>query len=146
MMGRCYSEKFHEQFPSYKDVTVCERWHCFQNFCEDIKNLHGYDNWINNSGYELDKDTLCEKMNIKPKIYSPETCMFISKNNNVSESTSRKNLTGLTYEGISPTGERYEFTNISEFATIHELNHSLVNACIKGTRKHHKNWMFNVKE
>lgn len=146
MMRRCYSEKFHMKFPSYIGVTTCKRWHCFQNFCEDIQYLFGYNEWKNNTGYEIDKDILCEKLNIIPKIYSPETCMFIKKENNVSESTSRKNLTGLTYIGISPGGKEYEFTNQSNFAEKHNLNSSLISSCIYKTRKHHKNWTFKVKE
>src|SRR5690606_7744039 len=105
MLNRCYSEKLHESNQSYKSVIVCNRWHCFQNFCDDIQLLIGYEEWKTGSGYELDKDILCEKLSISPKIYSLETCMFISKRENISESTSRKNLTGLTYIGTSPSGE-----------------------------------------
>ena len=35
---------------------------------------------------ELDKDILCEKLNIYPKIYSPETCMWITKRENIKSS------------------------------------------------------------
>lgn len=145
MIRRCYSEKFLNEYPSYKGVTVCERWHNFQKFCEDIKCLRGYDEWKSELGYELDKDILCDKLNIYPKIYSPETCMFISKKENVSESTSRKNLTGLSYIGISPDGKEYEFTNQQNFAKLHNLRTSLVSACINNRRNHHKGWTFKVK-
>lgn len=91
MISRCYSSRTHKRSPTYKDVIVCERWHCFQNFCEDIKELNGYEQWINSGGYELDKDIICEKENIIPKIYSPDTCMFVKKCENLSESTSRNN-------------------------------------------------------
>lgn len=91
MMTRCYSERSHKENSTYKDVTVSERWHCFQNFCDDISQLQGYSDWKNNDGYELDKDIICESNNIIPKIYSLETCMFIKKSENLSESTSRNN-------------------------------------------------------
>jgi hypothetical protein len=91
MISRCYSERIHKKSPTYANVAVCDRWHCFQNFCEDIQLLHGYDNWKNNKGYELDKDIICERDKISPKIYSPETCMFVTKFENLSESTTRNN-------------------------------------------------------
>ncbi len=91
MISRCYSKRTQQRSPTYKDVNVCERWHCFQNFCEDIKNLNGYEDWKNLDGYELDKDIICEGRKIIPKIYSPETCVFVKKKENLSESTSRNN-------------------------------------------------------
>ena len=97
-------------------------------------------------GYELDKDILCQNMNISPKIYSPQTCMFISKKENISEATSRRNLTGLTYIGFSPEGNEYEFKNQMEFALNHNLSNGLVSACINKTRDQTKGWTFKVKE
>lgn len=91
MMTRCYSERAHEESPTYKDVSVCNRWHNYQNFCEDIQELDGYDNWKNNNGYELDKDIICESRGIFPKIYSSSTCKFVRKTENISESTTRHN-------------------------------------------------------
>lgn len=70
MMQRCYDIKYHEKYPTYKNVTVCEEWHCFQNFAA----------WFDNNyrpefmkGWCLDKDLLTKG----DKIYSPETCCFI---------------------------------------------------------------------
>lgn len=91
MMSRCYSERVHKESPTYEGVTVCDRWHCFQNFCEDIQRICGYDDWKVNNGYELDKDIICEQKRIIPKIYSAETCMFVKKSENLSESTTRNN-------------------------------------------------------
>jgi hypothetical protein len=55
MLRRCYSDKYHQRQPSYKDCRVCNEWHCFQNFAE----------WFNNNWYEvegqrmhIDKDIL----------------------------------------------------------------------------------------
>lgn len=145
MLRRCYSENFHTNNPTYRGVTVCKEWLCFQNFCNDIQKIDGYNEWKNNSGYELDKDVICEKKQIHPKIYSPETCMFISKKDNSSESTTRRNLTGLTYIGVSPNGKEYEFNNQKKFAEENNLNGGLINACVHKRRRHHKNWKFYIK-
>ncbi len=69
MLRRCYSEKFHEDFPTYKECE-CERLLCLQDFGK----------WHNKNYYEiegevicLDKDILCKGN----KIYSPETCIYV---------------------------------------------------------------------
>ena len=68
---RCYNDK-DSNYNAYgaKGVTVCEEWHNFQNFCEFFYK-YKKDDW------ELDKDILCNINNIKPKYYSPETCIFL---------------------------------------------------------------------
>lgn len=70
MLERAYCLKYKEKHPTYKNVTVCEEWHNFQNFAEWY-----YSNY--NSDYmkwwELDKDILIRGN----KIYSPETCCFV---------------------------------------------------------------------
>ena len=71
MLRRCYSEKSFIRRPTYKDVTVCEEWHNFQTFVKWYE-----ENYI--EGFHLDKDLL-SKGN---KIYSPETCCFISLEDN----------------------------------------------------------------
>lgn len=81
MLIRCYLETS----PDYhrygaKGVTVCDRWLRFDNFAEDVKSLEGYEDWINNKQYALDKDKKAIKG--QPKIYSPETCCFLSFSEN----------------------------------------------------------------
>ncbi|UTQ79861.1 DNA-binding domain protein [Vibrio phage vB_VnaS-L3] len=70
MLQRCYSDKLHARCPTYADCTVCSEWHNFQNFAKWF-----YENYPNDgSSYELDKDLKV----IGNKVYSPETCMFVS--------------------------------------------------------------------
>lgn len=84
MIWRCYAKGD----GCYKGVTVCERWHNFQWFCEDIKKLDGYQNWVEyhagirpNGIMELDKDYKARPG--EPKQYSPETCCFLTKRDNL---------------------------------------------------------------
>lgn len=81
MIARCYMTKQGKQmFSGYKGVTVCERWHNFQYFCNDLPALHGYKSWRDNPGeFELDKDYSHRR------IYSPDTVAFISKSDNARE-------------------------------------------------------------
>lgn len=81
MLRRCYDEKQLERNKgkSYVNCTVCERWFDYSNFATDIITLPGYENWLNQSCYCLDKDTI----NPGNKIYSKEYCCFIPSTENV---------------------------------------------------------------
>ena len=72
MLQRCYDPYFLNKYPTYRDCIVCEEWHNFQNFAK----------WYDENYYEigeeimsLDKDILVKGN----KIYSPETCVFVSQ-------------------------------------------------------------------
>lgn len=75
MLERCYDPKLHNKFSTYKDCTVSEEWHNFQNFAK----------WHDENYYEvegekmhLDKDILLKGN----KHYSEETCVFVPQNIN----------------------------------------------------------------
>ena len=72
MLRRCYSKKFHEKKPTYLGCTVCKEWLTFSSFREWMITQ----DW---KGKELDKDLLFEGN----KMYSPETCVFVSREANV---------------------------------------------------------------
>lgn len=67
MLGRCYSAKCQERRPTYLGCTVSEDWLTFSNF----KAWMVQQNWKDN---QLDKDLLFEGN----KVYSPETCVFVT--------------------------------------------------------------------
>lgn len=69
MMGRCYSEATRARHPAYADVSVCKRWHNFQNFCADVTNMMNHDR----DGFALDKDLLL----LGNREYGPEACSFV---------------------------------------------------------------------
>jgi hypothetical protein len=71
MLRRCYSEKNKRWNPAYSGCTVSPQWHSFSEFKR----------WMSQQDYEgndLDKDLLFPGN----KIYSPETCIFISQSLN----------------------------------------------------------------
>lgn len=68
MITRCYSTRFKNRNKTYKDCAVCDEWLTFSTFS----------GWMITQdwrGKELDKDVLVQGN----KIYSPETCLFVSK-------------------------------------------------------------------
>ena len=71
MLTRCYSRKYLEKYPTYKNCGVCEKWLIFSNFR----------NWMEKQDWKdkhLDKDLILPNN----KVYSPETCVFVSNKTN----------------------------------------------------------------
>lgn len=96
VLERCYSEKHIKKFPSYKDVTVCKKWHNFQNFAQWFE-----ENYV--EGFELDKDILVKGN----KIYSPETCCFVPREINTLF-MKNNNRRGKLPVGVCKLGNRFK--------------------------------------
>ena len=84
MHARCYNEK-HKAYKNYGliGIIVCERWHKFEFFLDDVIELLNFEKMIYDYNYELDKDLIPAVYPVYPKIYSPETCVFLSKQDNL---------------------------------------------------------------
>ena len=90
MMKRCYSEK--DQRGYLGKCEVDDRWKCFEHFLTDLKNLQGFQEWLDgskNSYYSsnLDKDFY----KIDNNIYSRHYCRFLPQGYN--KSLGKKNKT-----------------------------------------------------
>lgn len=70
------TEKYWSKYPTYIGTTVDDKWRTLSNFANDIKELDGYNEWVDSAGkmMMLDKDTIIEGN----KHYSKDTCRFIS--------------------------------------------------------------------
>lgn len=144
MFQRCYGY-------GNSGAIVYEEWCSFQVFCSDIKKLKGYSLWNEDScNIHLDKDVICERDGIIPKVYSLNTCMFITAKENMDESRHRcisAHLTGDIYIATRINdGYIEEFINQSKFARDNNLSQGHIGACLRGERKTHKGWKFNIKE
>jgi len=66
MLERAYSARFHENNPTYINVTVCNEWHSFRSF----RNW-----WLANyrDGWQIDKDML----SVGNREYGPDLCMYV---------------------------------------------------------------------
>jgi len=67
MLSRCYSEIYQNRYPTYIGCSVCDEWLTFSNFKK----------WMETKDFEgkqLDKDLKVAGN----KVYSPNTCMFVS--------------------------------------------------------------------
>lgn len=88
IMSRCYNVNDKNYiFYGAKGVKICNEWK--DNPIAFIK--WGLANgW--KKGLSIDKDIICNKLNIYPKVYSPLTCIFLPRKKNTSFSRSRNNI------------------------------------------------------
>lgn len=93
MLKRCYCSKYKIKEPTYKDCTTSEEWLSFMNFRAWVLQQ----DW---EGKSLDKDILL----VGNKLYSAETCAFVSNevNNFVNTGLHRTSSDGLPI-GVSKT-------------------------------------------
>ena len=84
MLSRCYNQS-DNNYVNYgaQGVRVADRWLMFENFLRDLPSLPGYFEYIKNpSKYNLDKDYKQQGIPKNQRVYSVETCMFISIGDN----------------------------------------------------------------
>lgn len=149
IMERCYSEKFHKRSPTYINCKVCDRWHDYQNFCEDLPKIEGYELWLNNDNIHLDKDI--KSKHLENKEYSIDTCKFVTPIENNCAIINKKNIdietkTMKTMKKCIAVRieDEYseEFFNIRGFSRKYSLNPSNVRKVLNGEMNQTKGWTF----
>ena len=147
MLQRCYSDKFHERNPTYKDCTVCDRWLVFANFIEDLPLIEGYELWRDNpnTGVSLDKDSKVKGN----KVYSLDTVKFMSKSDNTKEQVERCGSSFINDINRKPPKKVMAIslteTKVLVFKSMRQaekfgFNHSNISVCCNGERKTHKGY------
>ncbi len=126
MITRCYSKKSHKINPTYIDCEVCEEWQDYQNFAQWYDENHPDDGL----SYDLDKDILSNG----DKIYSPSTCLFVSRERNNIKAVAK------THRFISPGGIEVNIYNLLRFCKLNNINYSSMSSVSRGTMKEHKGW------
>lgn len=85
MLKRCYSGNY----PTYANVTVCDRWLVYANFLEDLPLIEGYELWLNSEEMiSLDKDL--KQQGVENKVYSLDTVKFVTQSENSKEVHERR--------------------------------------------------------
>lgn len=75
MKNRCNNSWKNGKNKSYIWVTYSNDWNKFQNFYNDMAGT--WFKWA-----ELDKDILCNRLKIEPKRYWPDTCLWVTREQN----------------------------------------------------------------
>lgn len=84
MMSRCYDINC-QSYEHYgaKGVTVCEEWHDLKRFLVTIQEVPNFSKFYKEpQKYFLDKDYLQSNVPIGERVYSPQTCMFLTMYDN----------------------------------------------------------------
>ncbi|MGL5904775.1 MAG: hypothetical protein ACRCZO_18975 [Cetobacterium sp.] len=144
MLGRCY-RKTDVRYKTYggAGVTVHPSWFLFSNFKD----------WFDKNyveGFQLDKDFLA----VGNKIYSVETCKFVSSKENSKEFNARRDnayLLGSKHHNSKPK-EHYKTkgTTIRDFKKICRVqkwnfDNFEKTEISKDSSKRHKKWFFIEK-
>lgn len=129
MLERCYCPTYHKRAPHYIVCSVDVVWHNFQNFAKWWE-----DNVPGDYGavrYHLDKD----KRVPGNRVYSPETCCFLTMEENISLSKIKD------YTFVSPKGEVVHIRNMTSFAKRNGLTRENMSKIWRGLRDSHKGWV-----
>lgn len=151
MLQRCYSPKWHKKHPTYTECEVCEEWQEFQIFADWFEENYPRDG----ACYDLDKDIRV----LGNKIYSPDTCKFVTREENVSFSSrgesydeSRPSLPKRKrnpiptykvrepYSIVNPDGEVIYFVGITKFARENKMTISCLQKLRDGKFSHYRGW------
>ena len=131
MLARCYNPDCKE-YVSYgaKGIVVCDRWHRFDYFAQDVQELPGYTAWrADHTRYQLDKDYLAATY------YGPSSCVWIPSSHN-------KSYRSRGIEGTAPDGSVHYHVSACQLAEQHDLQASKISLVANGERPHHKGWTF----
>ena len=127
-----------------KGVTVCEKWLDFEGFLDDVDKIPGFDE----DRYVSDKLSLDKDREWGNKLYSLETCRFLTpEENNTIKPNQQYQIVGYSPEKVT-----YHFHSANAFAKEHNLNYTSIIKCAKNEtgQIHHKGWQFclldNYKE
>lgn len=118
MMHRCYNINAKDyKYWGGSGVTVDPRWHNFTNFYHDAKLLPGFTNkYFHPHDYQLDKDYLQFGVPKNQKVYSKDTCIWISKEDN-SMIMTRENGNKTGYMGV------YQAYNGAYYCIVNKVNY-----------------------
>jgi len=117
MMSRCYNNN-DKNYKIYGGlgVKVCDRWHDFNNYKNDVKIMYGYNLFISNPNmYQLDKDYIQLILPIYMRVYSPETCIWLDKYSNCTLLINKYNTTfnGVVYDSSGAYALLFNANNCS---------------------------------
>lgn len=130
MIQRCENPN-HAAYARYggRGIKVCERWHKFENFYEDM-------------GDRPEGLTLERRNNEKG--YYPENCYWATQKE---QSNNRRPLScgpnkQHWFIAINPNGKKVRSISQHKFALQYGMASSNISKCLSGRRKSHKGWTF----
>jgi hypothetical protein len=138
LMYRCYKDTNHNfKYYGGKGVAVCDRWKVFSNFYEDLPRVEGFNlKLIKEDKITLDKD--CKQVGVKYKVYSLETCAFVT----LREQGYYRENNEIAIIGTHKDGVIEWARSAREFARKHAIDPSSITKVLKGKLRQSKGWKF----
>ncbi|MED3552534.1 hypothetical protein [Cytobacillus praedii] len=137
MIARCYYKSHtHYKYYGAKGVTVDDRWHEFWNFVEDVDNHLENGHLLYETGYHLDKDVK------GGKIYSLETCVVLSKEENekISRGKNKRKVVAFNND------ETIEFESMINASQILKVARTSIESCVKRGNCHKSGYYFKYAD
>ena len=141
MLRRCYAR---DDGAYQEETNVCERWHIFHNFLEDLPKIEGYGLWKSNPNQRiaLDKDIRGNGA----RLYSLDNCCFVTDVENTKEKNTRKPPKTRPIIGVNiETGEIIRFDTTSLLTKHGFTRSSVMNVC-NGKSKQHRGYKWYWEE
>lgn len=144
MLSRCYDKTAHNyKWYGALGVFVCERWHVLTNFIEDVQKLP---NWKHKvaawNDYSLDKDYYSSNC------YSPDTCLWLSKEENAIYAQATN-----VVRATAPDGKTTTYVSISECARRIGMSKSSLHRKVtgqegevRGNNVSFQGWQFEITD
>ena len=132
MLSRCYNpvDIGYSRYGG-NGVTVCKRWHNYQNYAEDFIaacNEIGVDPY--STKMQWDKDLKGRK----GKEYNPDVMTLVTHSVNSIEANAR------TFYFTNPSGKHIRIYNLTEYCKDKELTRTSMVRVHNGKHRHHKGW------
>lgn len=128
MLSRCENPSFREyKYWGGRGITVCDEWHKFENFYEDMglrPKGTSLDRWPNNEGN-----------------YKSTNCRWATTKEQRSNQRDRRDQRWF-FAYNENTGEWDEDNNQHKLAKRWNLSNANISACLHGKQKTHKGWIF----
>ena len=112
MIARC-TKPHHKEFYAYGElgIAISDTWMNFDIFNYDIRQLFQFDKFYNNPyNYQLDKDYLQLAIPKYQRIYSKDTCIFLSNRDNTNLRIIENKLLNINsskYYGVALIKDKY---------------------------------------
>lgn len=143
MISRCY-EINNKQYHVYggKGVTVDKRWLNFSNYFEDCLEIEGFDvKKLEEGLIFLDKDK--KQFGFKNKIYSKDTCIYISREeNNLYRVHDYNENRKLKFIAIDKNNNKFYVHGMRQFCKENNLEKKGIQNCLIGKWTQYRGWKF----
>jgi len=126
MIKRAYDPDYHAGRPTYTNVSVCEKWHNFQNFAEWFYKQPN----AGRKGFDLDKDLMVPGN----KEYNPHACSFVPRAINSLLCDCRAARSNLP-AGVDKCGKKYVAKLTVQCKVIYLGVHSTPNEAYQAYKK-----------